>query len=151
MIVNGSAGWFGTLGRSSHDLQSSEIDAARITADLHLATDIRNLFAELRMEYPENVGDRQAYVLFGRTPGHPETRFYFDEKTGLLIRIVRFANSPLGKTTIATDYDDYRVVDGVKVPFRRTISEGNQTSIIQLEKVLQNIPIDDERFEKPKP
>lgn len=150
-ILNGSTGWFGTAGHSLHDLQSSDIDATRIDADLHLPTQMKTLFAELRTEYPENAGDREAYVLSGRTPGHPEAKFYFDEKTGLLIRIVQFADSPLGQTTVETDYDDYRAVDGVEVPFRWTIAEGNQTSTIQIGKVLQNTAIDDERFEKPKP
>ena len=149
-IINGSTGWFGALGHSVHDLQTSDIEAMKIAADLHLPTEITDLYAELRTEYPENIGDREAYVLSGKMPGHPEAKFYFDEKTGLLIRIVQFVDSPLGQSTVETGYDDYRVVDGVKVPFRWIIAEGNQTSTIQFEKVLQNIPIDDTRFKKPK-
>ncbi|HZQ19126.1 MAG TPA: c-type cytochrome [Terriglobales bacterium] len=149
-IINGSAGWFGSAGHSLHDLQSSEIDATKLTTNLHLPTEIIGLFAELHREYPENVDDREVYVLSGRTPGHPEAKFYFDEKTGFLIRILQFVDSPLGQATVETHYDDYRVVDGVKVPFRWTIVEGSQNSNIQLEKVQQNIAIDEEHFEKPK-
>ena len=68
-----------------------------------------------------------------------------------LIRIVQFIDSPVGLVETETDFDDYRIVDGVKVPFRWKLSEGSDTSTVQVEEVRQNVPIDDRRFEKPTP
>ncbi|HKW19714.1 MAG TPA: c-type cytochrome [Terriglobales bacterium] len=148
-ILDGGMGWWGTVGRSFHNLQTSDLDAESIVSDLHFPIDLTKRFAELRVEYPEKVGSRDAYLLLACRTGTPPVKLYFEEKTGLLIRMVQFADSPLGSATQQTDYDDYRMVDGVNVPFRWTATRGNEASTIQLEKVLLNVPIDDQRFARP--
>jgi hypothetical protein len=55
--------------------------------------------------------------------------------------------SPAGEKQI--DYADYRVANGVKIPFRRTFTQSDQQYSIQVEEVEQNIPVDDSRFAKP--
>jgi hypothetical protein len=62
---------------------------------------------------------------------------------------VRYADSPFGRTPTQIDYGDYRDVEGVEVPFRRTIAEPDGISSIQLQETRQNVPIDDARFAKP--
>jgi len=80
----------------------------------------------------------------------PPVRFYFDEQSGLLVRLVRYIGTPLGLNPIQTDYADYRAVDGVKVPFRWTLARvpGGRFTI-QVEQIQQNVPVDDEKFSKP--
>jgi len=147
-ILNGRRGWFGTSA-SIHDLASSELDAREIAVDLHLPVVLDRVFPELLTEYPTKLGDRDTYVLSGGNPGKPAAKLLFDQETGLLMRIVEFIDSPLGLLETETDYDDYRIVDGVKVPFRLRSREGNETSTVQVDEVLQNVPIEDTRFEKP--
>ena len=149
-ILNGRRGWFGTSG-SIHDLESSELDNGEIAADLHLPLVLDRVFGKLLLEYPTKSGQRNTYVLLGGSPGTPAAKLFFDQESGLLIRIVQFIDSPLGRIETETDYDDYRIVDGVKVPFRLRLSEGNETSTVQVEEVLENVPIEDQRFEKPTP
>jgi photosynthetic reaction center cytochrome c subunit len=76
-------------------------------------------------------------------------KFYFDEQSGLLVRLVRYAESPLGLVPTQIDYDDYRKADGVETPFRWTVAQPDGTSTIQLKQIVQNIPIDDSRFAYP--
>jgi hypothetical protein len=40
-------------------------------------------------------------------------------------------------------------VDGVKVPFRWTLSRVNGRFTIQIQEAKQNVPIDDAKFSKP--
>src|SRR5262249_43321719 len=110
-------------------------------SDLHLPVALDRRFAELLTEYPAKIGDRDTYVLSGEGPGSPAAKLFFDQKTGLLIRIVQFIDSPVGLVETATDFDDYRIVDGVKVPFRLKLSEGSDTSNVQVEEVRQNVPM----------
>ena len=42
--------------------------------------------------------------------------FYFDQ-AGLLVRIVRYVDTAVGRVPTQVDYGDYRDVAGVKVPF----------------------------------
>ena len=47
------------------------------------------------------------------------------------------------------DYADYRDSDGVKIPFRWTLSRPNGRFTIQIKEVQSNVPIGDDRFAKP--
>jgi hypothetical protein len=62
---------------------------------------------------------------------------------------VRYAEPPLGLAPTLIDYDDYRDVDGVQVPFRRTVSQPDSSSVIEMQKIQLNVPIDAARFVKP--
>jgi photosynthetic reaction center cytochrome c subunit len=76
-------------------------------------------------------------------------RMYFDQKTGLLVRLVRYADTPIGRNPTQIDYADYRDADGVKIPFRWTLSRPNGRFTIQVAEVKSNAPVDDSRFAKP--
>lgn len=65
------------------------------------------------------------------------------------MRVIRYAESPLGLDPSQVDYADYREVDGVEVPFRITVSEPGKSSTFRVEQVQQNVAIDDARFTKP--
>jgi hypothetical protein len=131
------------------DLSGSDLDAARADADLQFALHIKEMFPELRVEYPETVDGNEAYVVVGTREGRPSWKFYFDAKSGLLVRLVRYAESPLGLDPTQIDYRDYRVVDNVQVPFSWTISRPGSRSVIHVDKIQQNLPMDDEMFRKP--
>jgi photosynthetic reaction center cytochrome c subunit len=146
---DGYAGWFGIPGGPTHDTQDADLEAARMDADLHFPLHIQQIFPELRVEYPEQIGDREAYVLFCIRDGQPPVKLYFDEQSNLLLRLVRYAESPLGLNHAQIDYADYREVDGVQVPFRLILSQAGHSSTIQIEEMHQNVPIDDAKFAKP--
>jgi hypothetical protein len=148
-VFDGREGWFELPGRPIRELHGADLDATRLDADLHFSLHVKQIFAELRMEYPERVGDRDTYVILGTNEGQPPVKLYFDEQSGLLVRMARYADSPLGLTPTQIDYDDYRDVEGVRVSFRWTIAEPDGISAIQLSEIRQNVPVDDARFAKP--
>jgi photosynthetic reaction center cytochrome c subunit len=65
------------------------------------------------------------------------------------VRLVRYAESPLGLDPTQIDYRDYRAVDDVQVPFSWTISRSGSRSTIQISDIQQNVPMDDQKFRKP--
>ena len=148
-VFDGHAGWFSMPGRPVRDMHGSDLDAARMAADLHFPLHVKQAFDELRVEYPEKIGGRDAYVISCKKVGQPPVKLYFDEQSGLLKRLVQFAQSPLGLVPTQIDYDDYRAVDGVQTPYRRTIGRPGESSTIQLEQIRQNVPMDDAKFVRP--
>ena len=148
-VFNGHEGWSSMPGRAVRDMHGAELDAAQMDADPHFSLHIKQTFAELRVEDPENIGNREAYVVSGTRQGQPAVKFYFDEQSGLLERLVRYASSPLGLVPTRIDYGDYRNVDGVETPFRWTVAQPGGISTFQVEQVRQNVPIDDAEFAKP--
>jgi photosynthetic reaction center cytochrome c subunit len=147
---NGQEGWLAAPGRPSRDMNSSEIEAAKLDADLHFAIDMKGMFAELHVDHEEKVGEQSTYVVSADRPGQPPVKFYFDQQSGLLVRELRYAESPLGLNPTEIDYADFRDVDGVKTPFRWTVARPNGRFTIQLERVKQNVPIDDLKFARPR-
>jgi hypothetical protein len=75
--------------------------------------------------------------------------FYFDEKTGLLVRVVRWNATPLGPVPTQIDYDDYRDVNGVKMPFTWTVSQTYMQMTIKLSELKPNVAIEGARFTQP--
>ena len=150
-VFDGRIAWFSMPGRPARVLHGADLEAVRTDADLHFPLHIRELYPEVRVEYPEKIGERDAYVLSCIRETQPPTKLYFDQQSGLLVRTMRYAESQLGLDPQQMDYADYRDVDGVQVPFRITVSQPGSTSTIRIEEVQQNVPIDHNRFARPTP
>ena len=146
---NGREGWLGTPGRPLREMHGSDLDGASIDADLHLATHLKQMFTEMRVRGSEKVGDRDAYVVAGRREGKPPIILYFDEQSGLLVRLLRFGETALGRMPTQIDYADYRDAGGVKIPYRWTLARPSGRFTIQLSEVKENVPVDDAKFVKP--
>lgn len=149
--LNGHEGWTSFPGRPLREMLGDDLDAAQIEADLHFALHIPQRFAEQRVEYPEPVAGRAAYMISCANVGKPPTKLYFDKETGLLVRVLRYTSSPLGLVPTQIDYGDYREVGRAKIPFRWRIAEADGISTTQLEDVQANAPIDDDKFARPSP
>ena len=148
-VFDGRNGWFGNPGQPVREMHPGDLDAARMDADLQFALHVQQFYPELRVEYPESLHGHMAYVLAGARDGRLAAKFYFDEESGLLVRVVRYSDSPLGVNPSQVEYEDYREVDGVWVPFRVTLTQPGGSFAIQLDEVRQNVEIERGRFGKP--
>jgi hypothetical protein len=146
---DGHSGWLGSSARPPRDMTVQESEAFRLDADFHLAADLKQIFSQLRPARPEKIGDSMADVVIGVRPGQPPVRLYFDQTSGLLVRMVRFADTPLGRNPTQVDYADYRDTGGIKIPYRWTVARTNGRFTIQIDQVQQNVAIDDSKFAKP--
>jgi photosynthetic reaction center cytochrome c subunit len=148
---DGQSGWSIAPGRPPREMHDADIAAARMDADLQFPLHIQQIFPELRLEYPEKIADRDAFLLLAIREGQPPVKLYFDEQSNLLVRMIRYAETPLGRNPTQVDYADYREVDGVAIPFRVTTSQPGNSSTIQFDQVQENIAIDPASFARPKP
>src|SRR5664279_3649952 len=146
---DGTAGWMGSTGRPARDMSATESDAAGLDAEFSLALRLKEIFPQLRRGRPETIGGVVCETLTGTRPGRPPVRLYFDRNSGLLLRMVRYAESPVGRNPTQIDYADYREMDGVKSPFRWTLSRTNGRFTIQIAEARNNAAIEDARFLKP--
>ena len=96
------------------------------------------------------VGDRDAIAMFPgqRTPTND--RLFFDKETGLLLRQAYVVQTLFGTLPTQIDYEDYRNVEGVQIPFRVKISRPAGTWTRTITTVQQNATIADSSFEAPK-
>jgi hypothetical protein len=148
---DGSAGWMG--GGPAHTaraMSAPESAAAGLDAEFYLPLRIKELYPQLRRGRPELVDGKECDVLNGSAEGRPAVRLYFDRKTGLPARMVRFQDTPVGRNPTQVDYADYRAVEGVQIPFRWTLSRPNGRFTIQIAETQPNAPVDDAKFERPR-
>lgn len=146
---DGHEGWLGVPGRPVREMHGPDIDGAAMDADLHFAAHLKGMFSELRVRGIEKIDDHDAYLVIGRREEKSPLRLYFDAQSGLLVRLVRYGETPFGRLPTEIDYADYRDVSGVKVPFRWTLARPSGRFTIQLTDVKQNVAVDDAKFAKP--
>ena len=146
---DGHEGWLGVPKRPVREMHGPDIDAAAMDADLHFAAHLKAMFSEAKVQGAEKINGHDAYLVIGRREGKTPLRLYFDEQSGLLVRLVRFGETPLGRLPTQIDYADYREAGGVKIPFRWTLARPSGLFTIQVADVKQNVPVDDAKFAKP--
>jgi photosynthetic reaction center cytochrome c subunit len=147
--VNGDEGWLSAPGRAVRDMSSAEVDAARMDGELFFPGSVRQIFKELRVQRKQQVDGHETYVVLGTRDDQPPMQLYFDRQTGLLIRVLRFTETPLGLNPTQIDYGDYRQEGGPRIAFRWTVARPSGRFTIQIEQMQENVPIDDGRFVKP--
>jgi hypothetical protein len=86
----------------------------------------------------------------GTTTNGETATLCFDVETGLLVRLVRFSNSPVGRVVARVD-SDYREVSGVKMPFKWTVTWLDSRLTYEITSVEPNVAIDASHFDKPAP
>ncbi len=146
---DGHAGWLGFSGHTVHDMHGPDIDASSMDADLQFPAHLKAMFSEAKVQGMEKIGDHDTYLVVGQREGKTPLQLYFDEKSGLLVRLVRYGETPLGQLPTQIDYDDYRDAGGVKIPFRWTLARPGGRFTIQVSNVKENVPVDDAKFAKP--
>jgi photosynthetic reaction center cytochrome c subunit len=146
---DGHEGWLGAPKRPVHEMHGPDVDAAAMDADLHFAAHLKSMFTEAKVRGTEKIDGHDAYVVVGEREAKTPVRLYFDEKSGLLLRLVRFGETPLGRLPTQIDYADYREASGVKIPFRWTLARPGGRFTVQLSEVQENVPVDDAKFAKP--
>ena len=146
---DGTGGWMGSTGRPAREMSAVEAEAAGLDAEFSLALRLKEIFPQLRRGRPETIAGVECETLNATRPGKAPVRLYFDKKSGLLVRMVRYADTPVGRNATQIDYADYREMDGVKSPFRWTLARPNGRFTIQVKEARNNVPIEDTKFSKP--
>jgi hypothetical protein len=90
------------------------------------------------------------WVIEGKPAKGPAEKLFFDKQNGLLVRwdMVR-RNPQRGNVFVKVHLDDYREVDGVKVPHKVRFNFESFDFVMQIEELQHNIAVDDSMFKKP--
>jgi len=97
----------------------------------------------------EKIGDVEAQVLNLNADG-ATARWYIDPQTGRVLRSAAQRTGSAGPVEQRVDYSDWKPVDGLVLPFKRTITEdGQQVGTADVKEIRINPPVDPKLFEKP--
>jgi hypothetical protein len=145
---DGKNGWMSFSGRV-RPMNSQESEGARMDADLALPAHLATMFTKLETKEGEAIDGHQTWQVIGLREGKPPVRLFLDQQSGLLLRLVRYTDSPLGLNPLQIDFADYRDSGGVKIPFRWTQSRPGNHFTAQIESSQTNVPIEDSKFVAP--
>ena len=148
---DGRAGWIASADKPVPllPLTGGNLEGAKIEALVSFPARLQQAFNQWRIS-STTIDDHEVRVLQGTSPRQPPVNLYFDD-SGLLVRLVRFADTPVGRVSTQIDYADYRDVSGVKMPFRWTVTWTDGQSTTQLTEMQPNIEIDSAKFSRPAP
>ena len=169
---DGRIGWVRTplnvLGE--FQLIGGDLDGARFDAQLSFPAQIKQILTNLKTGPPTSITDLpapssqaslQQDVTLGQThvvdvvqgtgPRGLLVTLYFDKQSALLLRELRYSNSPIGRVPTQIDFADYRDVGGIRLPFRITYAWLNGRDSIVLNEIKTNVAVDQAKFGKPAP
>jgi hypothetical protein len=147
--LNGASGW-SISPRGAHEFSPSEVAHARRNAELFAPVKFHPS-ATMRVAGRRKVGERDAVVVVDRPSETVQRRYFFDAETGLLLRVVTLTDAVLNQIPEQVDFEDYRDVDGVKMPFTVRVSSvepfNNLTRTVT--EVKHGLPVDETLFVMP--
>lgn len=133
--------------RGHREMEGSELAEAKRDADLFRYLKIKATYPQMRVLAKERLGIREAYVVGATSRDDSREKLYFDARTGLLSRRYVAFKTAFGTIPEVTGFDDYRLVNGVKLPFSITWSRPPFSSTRKFAEIRLNAIIDDSRFE----
>jgi hypothetical protein len=127
-VLDGSRGWEQSGGTTAEmtPLRLAEVQEEAYVWWLATLAPLLKDGVDLSLLPPEKVKDRPAVGVLARTRGRPESALYFDKESGRLVKIVRRAHEGGSEVRKEYFYDDYRDVDGARLPTRETVLRDGQ-------------------------
>ena len=130
---------------------ASPADLARMRRIAMRYRPVKEQPQNLRVVGTARVDDHDAYVLQARLDSVTTQTSFFDAVTGLLRREVTTTETLLLPLMEQVDYDEYRDVNGVQMPFRVRISDGApySTTTRTILEIRRGVPVSDTLFRPP--
>ena len=149
--LTGASGWESN-GPNSRELAGGDLSRLRNSSQLFSFLKLKEQYTRLRPNGRDKVGDRDAYVIAAARGETEIERLFFDMETGLLLRRISYLRTMIGVIPEQWDFEDYRDVDGVKMPFTIKVSTteaGNPFSVRKFTEIKLNGPVDESKFAMP--
>ena len=151
-VFDGRTGWVAAVDKPVPllSLSPGELDGAQLEASLSFPSTITSALRNWRAGFPAtSIDDTDVRIIQGTGPSGARIKLFFEDSSGLLVRVVRYASTMIGTVPTQTDYGDYRDVLGGKMPFKTTMTWTTGQATIVLADVQPNVAIDPARFAMP--
>ena len=147
---DGKAAWEKSS-RGVRDLEGTQLFYLKRYPDLFKDIKLQGQFTRIGYGGKEKIDGKDVYVLRGLGVDGKGERLYFDAQTGLLVRRITSTTTIVGLIPEQVDYEDYRDVDGMKVPFtiRITAIDSFWSSTRKFTEIKLNVPVDETKFKQP--
>jgi hypothetical protein len=146
---NGAVGWsLDPTEGGFRELSGTELAAKKRDVEFYWEIKLKELYPTMSLIGQAPVGDHMAYCIEATPPEGAPIKLYFEAQTGLLVRMDSIDESVSdGKVPVEAYLEDYREVDGVKMPFSIRMPVNKYTC--KVSEVKHNVSIDEAKFKSP--
>jgi zinc protease len=146
---DGTVAWADDPQNGLREETGAELAETKRDADFYHPMDLRQLYSKFTVTGTEKINEHDAYVVEAVSEDGTIDKMYFDTKSGLLLRVIGQHHMPEGVTAFTEDLDDYREVDGIKLPYAVKQSSAESTFTINFTEVKHNVAVESSEFTKP--
>ena len=146
---NGSTGWYVDPDEGPKNLGGQDLANIKLESDFYRELRLKELYHGMTLQGKENFGKSPVYVISAQLADGSSAKLYFDAQTGLLVREDVPVETEDGRTMMQSTFEDYKDVDGVKLPFTIHRTRPDSDSTLRFAEIKNNVPIDDAKFNKP--
>jgi hypothetical protein len=144
---NGTAGWSLNSLQGDAEITGNQLDNLRNNTFPSALLAYKAAGLALARQPNETIDGKEAIVLVLTPKTGSVIRLYLDAATHLVFQSAAKVSSPqMGEFEQVSQLSDYRIVDGVKVPFQVVNTNPAQVTTIKLTKVVHNVALDDALF-----
>jgi len=148
MALNGDQAWVESSFGPFDELHGDFLEQAKRDHPASMDGDWRDFYDSIQMLHSDNLDGQEVYVLQLKRSELPPVTIFVDTATGDVLKsiVVVLQEGGIG-IPVTTQYEDYREVHGVRIPFRAISSNeysGGMTT--QYETIEVNLAIDDNFF-----
>jgi hypothetical protein len=135
--------------RGVRELDAKEVASVKREADFFRYLKLNQTYPQMRVLSKEKIGGREAWVVGATSRDESRERLYFDAETGLLIRKYVTFKTAFGGIPEVTDFEDYRDVNGIRLPFTIKWSRPPYGYVRRFSEIRVNASIDPAKFQAP--
>ena len=148
-VSDGQTAWIEDPRGGFHEYKGAALESRLRRASLADHSKAILLAAAGKVLRADKVGTHSVYVVEYPSAKDVTSRIYFDTDSGFAVRTEDIIDTPQGPYTVQLDLEDYRDIEGLKIPFRMRRTEKGAVFNIRITQVKLNPSIDDAIFAKP--
>ena len=145
---DGKGGWVKNQS-GLFDMRGEGVAQARLEANFYANTGLKEQFTAMSVAGRSREGSRDFYIIDATRPDGTLEKLFFDVQSGLLVRRYWETRTFFGALPNATDFDDYRKVGSLWLPFIVRRIRGGTRFVQYIEEYRLNVTMDDSIFKKP--
>jgi photosynthetic reaction center cytochrome c subunit len=145
---DGAIGWVKNL-NGVFEMSGDGLAQAKREGNFYADSKLKLQYSSMVVEGKESLGNREVFVIRGIREDGTLEKLLFDVQSGLLLRRYWETSTFFGQLPSGIDYDNYKKVGSVRMPFTMRRSRSGTTLLQTVTELKLNIPIEDSKFSKP--
>jgi zinc protease len=148
---DGAVGWTQAPEEGFRKLAGSQLQQYILNSRLDRNSRLDELYPTRKVLPDRVIDNKKHHVLEMSTTFGTQETWCFDAESGLLTRTERIEDKggKKGRVNVTTMVEDYREVDGVRLPFRIKVQEGKDKYTVKVKSVVHNAVIEADKFAPP--